>query len=36
MFSALQQYNLRLNLEKCIFGVDCGKFLGFMLTQRDI
>ena len=36
VFFALRQYNLRLNLEKCVFGVDNGKFLGFMLTQRDI
>jgi len=35
-FSALRQYNLRLNPTKCVFGVDHGKFLGFMLTQRDI
>jgi len=27
--------NMRLNPEKCVFGVDGGKFLGFMLTQRD-
>jgi len=36
VFSALRQYNLRLNPDKSIFGVDCGKFLGFMLTQRGI
>ena len=36
VFSALRQYNLRLNLKKCVFGVDNGKFLGFMLTQRKI
>jgi len=36
VFSALRQYNLRLNPEKCVFGVDRGKFLGFMLTQRGI
>ena len=36
VFFALRQYNLRLNPEKCVFGVDRGKFLGFMLTQRDI
>jgi len=36
VFSALRQYNLRLNLDKCIFGVDHSKFLGFMLTQRGI
>jgi len=36
VFSALRQYNLHLNPDKCIFGVDRGKFLGFMLTQRGI
>jgi len=36
LFSALRQYNLRLNPDKCVFDVDRGKFLGFMLTQRDI
>ena len=36
VFSALRQYNLYLNLDKCIFSVDRGKFLGFMLTQRGI
>jgi len=36
IFSALRQYNLSLNPEKCIFGVDRGKFLGFMVTQCDI
>ena len=36
VFSALRQYNLRLNPEKCVFSVDRGKFLGFMLTQRGI
>ena len=36
VFSALRQYNLRLNPDKCVFGVDRGKFLGFILTQRGI
>jgi len=36
VFFALRQYNLRLNPDKCVFGVDRGKFLGFMLTQRGI
>ena len=36
IFSTLRKYNLCLNLEKCIFGVDRGKFLVFMLTQRGI
>ena len=34
VFSALRKYNLKLNPKKCIFGVESGKFLGFMLTQR--
>ena len=36
VFSALRQYNIRLNPDKCVFGVDQGKFLSFMLTQRSI
>ena len=36
VFSALRQYNLHLNPDKCVFGVDRGKFLRFMLTQRGI
>jgi len=32
VLSALRQYNFHLNLDKCVFGVDHGKFLGFMLT----
>jgi len=36
VFSALCQYNLRLNLDKCVFGVNRSRFLGFMLTQRGI
>ena len=36
VFSAPRQYNFRLNPDKCVFGVDRGKFLGFVLTQRDI
>jgi len=33
VFVALRKHNLGLNPEKCVFGVDGGKFLGFMLTQ---
>jgi len=36
VFSALRQYNLCLNPDKCVFSVNHGKLLGFMLTQRDI
>jgi hypothetical protein len=31
-----QKYNMRLNPEKCTFGVQAGKFLGFYLTERGI
>ncbi|RDX80022.1 hypothetical protein CR513_39476, partial [Mucuna pruriens] len=32
----VQKYDMRLNLDKCVFGVQGGKFLGFMLTHRGI
>nr|KYP71442.1 Retrovirus-related Pol polyprotein from transposon 17.6 [Cajanus cajan] len=36
VFSQIRKHNMRLNLEKCIFGVQGGKFLGFMITSRGI
>lgn len=33
VFRQLKKYNMRLNLEKCVFGVEKGNFLGFMLTH---
>ena len=36
VFNALRRVNMRLNPEKCAFGVEGGKFLGFMLTHRGI
>ncbi|RDY14220.1 pol, partial [Mucuna pruriens] len=36
VFSILRKNRLRLNPEKCSFGVKAGKFLGFMLTERGI
>ncbi|WOL10383.1 hypothetical protein Cni_G19138 [Canna indica] len=36
IFSQLSCYNMRLNQEKCAFGVHGGKFLGFMPTNRGI
>jgi len=36
LFQALDKYKLKLNPEKCVFGVRAGKFLSFMLTQRGI
>jgi len=36
MFKALIGANMKLNPEKCTFGVEGGKFLGFMLNHRGI
>jgi len=36
VFRQVRKYNMRLNPEKCVFGVPAGKFLGFMLTARGI
>ncbi|KAL0386199.1 UNVERIFIED_CONTAM: hypothetical protein Sradi_3014200 [Sesamum radiatum] len=35
-FSILRKYKLKLNPAKCAFGVQGGRFLGFMVTQRGI
>ncbi|KAL0416429.1 UNVERIFIED_CONTAM: hypothetical protein Slati_3474800 [Sesamum latifolium] len=35
-FSVLRKYKLKLNPGKCAFGVQGGRFLGFMVTQRGI
>nr|XP_023871640.1 uncharacterized protein LOC111984244 [Quercus suber] len=34
-FDVLTKYQMRLNPAKCVFGVSSGKFLGFMVSQRD-
>jgi len=31
-FALLRKYNVKLNLEKCTFGVASGKFLGYLVT----
>jgi len=36
LFVTISKYRLKLNFEKCVFGVEAGKFLGFMLTERGI
>jgi len=36
VFQPLRQHRMRLNPDKCAFGVEGGKFLGFMLTHRGI
>ncbi|CAL2226726.1 unnamed protein product [Prunus armeniaca] len=35
MFGTLKKYNMRLIPNKYAFGVSTGKFLGFMISQRD-
>ena len=36
IFAIIAKYRLKLNPEKCVFGVEAGKFLGFLLTERGI
>lgn len=36
IFDTLQKFKLKLNPEKCSFGVEFRKFFGFMLTRRGI
>ena len=36
VFEILQQHKLRLNVEKFLFGVGAGKFLGYLITNRGI
>src|SRR5436190_21664530 len=35
-FGVLRKYNIKLNPQKCVFGVTAGKVLGFMVTNRGI
>ena len=35
-FNTFRLYNMKLNPNKCAFGVTIGKFLGFMVSQRGI
>ena len=35
-FNTLRRYNMRLNPAKCAFGVNSGKFLGFIIHERGI
>ncbi|GAU41112.1 hypothetical protein TSUD_398080 [Trifolium subterraneum] len=36
VFDQARKFNMRFNPEKCTFGVEAGKFLGFYLTKRGI
>lgn len=35
-FEILKRHKLRLNSNKCAFGVGARKFLGYMITRRGI
>ncbi|MDV3176183.1 MAG: reverse transcriptase domain-containing protein [Sweet potato little leaf phytoplasma] len=35
-FSTLRQFNMKLNPNKCSFGVSSGKFLGIIVSERGI
>ena len=35
-FASLREYDIRLNLEKCVFRVPTGKLLGFIVSHRGI
>jgi len=36
LFTTIAKYKLKLNPKKCVFGVEAGEFLGFLLTERGI
>ena len=36
LFTTITKYRSKLNPEKCVFEVEAGKFLGFILTERGI
>ena len=36
MFGCLRKPKMRLNLKKCVFVVEAGKFLGFMLYIGEL
>ena len=35
-FANLREYKVKLNPEKCVFGVPAGKLLGFLVSERGI
>ncbi|XP_074326570.1 uncharacterized protein LOC141664514 [Apium graveolens] len=36
MFQILREYRMKLNPQKCVFGVESGKFWGFIVNHRGI
>ena len=35
-FNTLRLYDMKLNPNKCVFGMASRKFLGFMVSQRGV
>ena len=35
-FANLKRFNIRLNPEKCVFGVPKGRLLGYIVSERGI
>ena len=35
-FDNLRTYDIKLNPEKCVFGIPAGKLLGFIISNRGI
>ena len=35
-FANLREYKVKLNMEKCVFGVPAGKPLGFLVSEHGI
>ena len=35
-FTNLRTYDIKLNPEKCVFGVPAGKLLGFIVSSRGV
>ena len=36
IFEILRRYKMQLNASKCSFGIESGKFLGYMVTHHRI
>lgn len=34
-FDLLRNYNMKLNLDKCFFGVQSGKFMSYLISKRE-
>lgn len=36
VFTVLRNYKMKLNPERCVFGIKAGKFLGLMVSRNGI